>query len=165
MGLIKVIVAVAANNTIGNDNDLPWHLPTDMKMFKEVTANSIVIMGRKCWESIPEKYRPLPGRTNIVLTRNPDYEAPGAEVSNSMMHSLNKYMNDKRDTFIIGGSEIYKSGFDQADYVLMTRIHEDVEGSVKLTGWNPDSWVIDDVSPLMEENGHSFSFERYKRQV
>jgi dihydrofolate reductase len=165
MGLIKVIVAAAANNTIGNNNDLPWHLPTDMKMFKNVTKGAIVIMGRKCWESIPEKYRPLPGRHNIVLTRNLDYIAEGAQVSDSLMHVLNEHMNDKRDTFIIGGSQIYSDAFDKADQVYFTRIHEEVEGNIKLEGFNRDMWELIDRSTIMKENDHTFTFEKYKRIV
>ena len=162
MGKIKIIVAAAKNDTIGNDNDLPWHLPSDMKMFKEVTAKSIVIMGRKCWESIPEKYRPLPGRTNLVLSRNPDYVAEGAEVFNNLKAAIRKYLGDDRDIFIIGGAQIYTEGFGMANEVLLTRIHEDVEGDIKLEGFRPDEWDLVKISPVMEENGHTFTFEQYK---
>ena len=77
---ISIIVAASTNLVIGNGNELPWHLPTDLKYFKEMTKGKTVIMGRKCWESIPEKYRPLPGRKNIVITRNHNYKAVGAIV-------------------------------------------------------------------------------------
>jgi dihydrofolate reductase len=70
--MINIIVATSTNLVIGKDNDLPWHLPTDMKYFKDTTKGHIVVMGRKCWESIPEKYRPLPNRTNIVMSRDKD---------------------------------------------------------------------------------------------
>ena len=73
--MINIIVAASTNMVIGKNNDLPWYLPTDMKHFKDITKGHIVVMGRKCWESIPEKYRPLPNRTNFVVTRNKDYVA------------------------------------------------------------------------------------------
>ena len=82
-GKISIIVAASSNLVIGKDNDIPWHIPTDLKSFKKITEGSPVIMGRKCWESIPERYRPLPKRANVVLSRNPDYKAEGAELRDS----------------------------------------------------------------------------------
>jgi dihydrofolate reductase len=75
MGFITIIVAISSNHVIGNGNDLPWHLPTDMKHFKNTTDGHTVVMGRKCYESIPEKYRPLPNRKNVIITRNEEYKA------------------------------------------------------------------------------------------
>ena len=164
--MIAIIVAVAKNGTIGNDNDLPWHLPTDMKMFKEVTQNSTVVMGRKCWESIPEKYRPLPNRTNVVLSRNPEYIAEGAHAEEkSLLTALSKCDDQERDVFIIGGAQLYAEAFKFADRVYLTRIHEDVEDDIKLIGFNPDEWVKDTSTGIISENGHTFTFEQYQRKL
>src|SRR5689334_17373843 len=88
---INIIVAASDNNCIGRNNDLPWNLPTDLKRFKEITSGHIVVMGRKCWESIPEKYRPLPKRTNVIITRNKDYKAEGAHVRHDLHEALNEF--------------------------------------------------------------------------
>ena len=162
MGRIKVIVAASTNNVIGVNNDLPWHLPSDMKMFKEVTAGSIVVMGRKCWESIPVKYRPLPGRLNIVLTRNSEYKADGAEVYNSLFHVIRKYSTDDRDIFIIGGAQIYSIAFGLADTVHLTRVHTEIDGDVKLDGFVDSEWEVTKDGEMQEENGYKFNFQVLK---
>ena len=98
-----------ANRGIGKNNDLMWHLPNDMKFFKEKTTDNIVVMGRKNYESIPEKYRPLPNRENVILTRNKDFKAEGCIVLHSFDELLQHYENEEdRTMFIIGGGEIYK---------------------------------------------------------
>ena len=83
--MISVIVATSTNLVIGKNNDLPWHIPSDLKRFKELTSGSVVYMGRKCWESIPTKFRPLPNRDNIVITRDKDYVAEGAIVTSDLL--------------------------------------------------------------------------------
>ncbi len=98
--MIKIIVAVASNGVIGKENDLPWNIPTDLKHFKTITSGHSVLMGRKCWESIPEKYRPLPNRNNIVLTRDTNYVAKGATVEHSLEHVINQFKNNKKTLFI-----------------------------------------------------------------
>lgn len=166
MGKIKIIVAAANNHTIGNDNDLPWHLPTDLKRFKEITMGSTIIMGRKCWDSIPLKFRPLPGRLNVVLTRTtsnlPNSEGPFPQMYLSSMEEILE-LSKNDDVFIIGGAEVYKQCFPMADEVYLTRLQEDVEGNIKLTGFNPDEWDMVSKSELIEENGYSYHFELYKK--
>src|ERR1035437_7885391 len=107
--MISIIVAVAENNVIGKDNSLIWHLPADMKYFKEKTSGHCVITGRKNYESIPAKFRPLPNRTNIVITRQANFKALGATVVSSIEEAIEK-AKQRGDTeiFIIGGAEIYK---------------------------------------------------------
>lgn len=124
--VVSLIVAVAENGGIGKNNDLLWHLPADMKFFKETTSGHAVITGRKNYESIPEKFRPLPNRTNIVLTRNTAYDAPGAVVK----HDLNAALefcrsNAESEVFIIGGAEIYKLALEQnlVDRMYITHVH------------------------------------------
>src|SRR5688572_5703899 len=106
---VSIIVAISENNVIGKDNSLIWHLPADMKFFKEKTTGHCIITGRKNYESIPEKFRPLPNRTNIVISRNFNYSSPGAEVVNSLEEAI-EFAKAKKETeaFIIGGGQIFE---------------------------------------------------------
>jgi len=158
---INIIVAVSENGVIGKDNDLPWRLPTDLKYFKEVTDGSIVFMGRKNYESIPEKYRPLPNRTNVVLTRNEEYEAEGCEVRHDIDKALDEFIWGNEDIFIIGGSEIYKECFKYSNKLYLTRVHTEVEGDTYLEGFNEDEWELISSDGPHEENNMSFTFEVY----
>ena len=107
--ITSIIVAASTNNVIGKDNDLIWHLPVDMNFFKTKTAGHHVIMGRKNFESIPHKFRPLPNRTNIIVTRNKNYSADNCLVTNSLREAVNvAKRNNEEEAFIIGGGEIYK---------------------------------------------------------
>ena len=161
MGRVKMIVAVSQNNVIGTNNDLPWDLPTDLKFFKTITNGNIDIMGRKCWESIPEKYRPLPNRLNIVINRNPDYVAEGAEVYNNIHLAIRDYRLDDRDLFIIGGGQIYKNSFELTDTLYLTLIEQDIEGDVYLEGFEESDWDLNKKSEIKEENGYKFTFNKY----
>ncbi len=161
---INIIVAASNNNCIGKDNTLPWNLPTDMKMFKEVTSNHIVIMGRKCWESIPEKYRPLPNRTNVVITRNKDYKANGAEVRFDLVSTLNEFSYEDKDIFIIGGAEIYNEAFQYANNLYLTRVMTDVHGDTYLTGLVESDWHLVSFEGPYKENGFDYRFDKYIRK-
>lgn len=139
---ISLIVAVAEHNVIGKDNSLIWKLPADMKYFKEKTTGHCVITGRKSYDSIPEKFRPLPNRTNIVITTQKNYEAPGALVVNSLQEAIDfaKNTGDK-EVFIIGGAEIYKQFLPMADRIYITNIYHEFEGDchfpeINLLKWN-----------------------------
>lgn len=128
---VSLIVAVANNGVIGKDNDLIWHLPKDMLFFKETTLGHHVIMGRKNFESIPEKYRPLPNRTNVVITRQSDYKAEGCVVVNSVEEALEiAKQNGDTEPFIIGGGQIYKIALEQnlVDKIHLTKVHHTFEG-------------------------------------
>jgi len=161
MGRVKMIVAASKNNVIGTNNDLPWDLPTDLKFFKTITNGNIVIMGRKCWESIPEKYRPLPNRLNIVISRNPDYVAEGATVYNNLHMAIKDHRLDDRDLYIIGGGQLYKKSFGLADTLYLTRIEQDVEGDILLEGFKEEDWELKKKSDIKEENGYKFTFNKY----
>ena len=127
---VSLIVAVSENGVIGKDNDLIWHLPKDMKFFKETTMGYHVIMGRKNFESIPHKFRPLPNRTNIVITRQSDYKAEGCIVVNSVEEALKvAKSHGENEAFIIGGGQIYKLALDAnlVDKVYLTKIHHSFE--------------------------------------
>ena len=162
---INIIVATTTNLVIGKDNDIPWYLPTDLKYFKRITDGHTVIMGRKCWESIPEKYRPLPNRHNIVLTRNKDYVADGADIHDSLLSALRYCEGDKNDIFIIGGAQIYKEAFGWADKLYLTQIYDNVDGDIKLEGLEPSDWKLVTTGDMLEENDYKFRFEYYERKT
>lgn len=139
--MISIIVAVAENNVIGKNNSLIWHLPADMKYFKEKTSGHCIITGRKNYESIPEKFRPLPNRTNIVVTRQADYNAPGAIIVSSIEEAIEKAkQTGDTEIFIIGGAEIYKQFLRYADKIYLTTIYHSFEGDSFFPEWNAHEW-------------------------
>ena len=164
--ILSIIVAVAENNVIGKDNTLIWSLPADMKFFKEKTKGHVIITGRKNYESIPEKFRPLPERTNIVITRQADYKAPGAIVVasiDSAMHYVEQY-HANEEIFIIGGAEIYKQTITMCHKVYLTRIHHSFEGDAFFPTLNSD-WKLthqENVS-VDEKNKYPFTFQTWAR--
>jgi|TARA_R110000796_G_scaffold110615_7_gene222117 dihydrofolate reductase len=158
MGFITIIVAISSNHVIGNGNDLPWHLPTDMKHFKNTTDGHTVVMGRKCYESIPEKYRPLPNRKNVIITRNEEYKAEGATVVHTIDEALE--LSQDGDVYIIGGAEIYQQTIDFADILIMTRVHEEVEGDVVLD-IDLSEWNLEMSETPVTENGFTFTIQHF----
>ncbi|MBS1271850.1 MAG: Dihydrofolate reductase type 3 [Candidatus Marinimicrobia bacterium] len=159
---ISIIAALSDNGTIGKDNDLPWHLPADMKHFKETTMGKPVIMGRKTFESLGKK--PLRGRKNIVVTRQTDYEAEGAVVAHSLKEAF-EAAGDAEEIMVAGGFAIYKSALPQTDRMYLTIIHEQFEGDTKFPDINPANW--DEVEREdHEKNDHpyDFSFVTYERK-
>ncbi len=121
---ISMIVARSRNHVIGRDNQMPWKISADLQFFKRVTMGYPVIMGRKTWESIG---RPLPGRRNIVVSRNAGYEPTGGELASSLDEALNRLSAAPR-VFVIGGEQLFKQAFDRADRLFITEIDMDVEG-------------------------------------
>lgn len=162
---INIIVAASENNCIGKDNDLPWYLPTDLKRFKELTQGHIVVMGRKCWESIPEKFRPLPDRTNVVITRNKDYVAEGAEVRHNLLEALDEFVWGTEELFVIGGAQIYKEAFPYANKLYLTRVMADVKGDTFLEGLVESDWVMTEVEGPFKEDKYHYRFDTYKRKT
>ncbi len=121
---ISIVVAVAENDAIGGGGDLLWRLPKDMQYFKTVTMGHHVVMGRKTYESIPEKFRPLPGRVNLVVTRQKDYVAPGCKVVSSVEEAVKfAEANEETELMMIGGGEIYREVFGIADKLYLTKVH------------------------------------------
>ena len=117
--IISLIAALSKNRVIGKNNDLPWHLPDDMKYFMQTTSGHHVIMGRKNYDSIPQKFKPLPNRTNIVVTRQKNFVASGCMVVNSLEEALGiAESNKEKETFIIGGAEIYSQALSLATQVI-----------------------------------------------
>ena len=168
--MISVIVATSTNLVIGKNNDLPWHIPSDLKRFKELTSGSVVYMGRKCWESIPTKFRPLPNRDNIVITRDKDYVAEGAIVTSDLERlkrtlSLSSILFGPDEQFVIGGAEIYKQLLPIAHKVYMTEVLGEIDGDTYLEGFNPEEWSLTNMSEVLQENGFRFIFKEYVKKV
>ena len=150
--MISIIVAVAQNGVIGAGNRLPWHLPDDLKRFKALTLGHSVVMGRKTWDSLPPKNRPLPGRRNIVVTRDAGWKAEGAERA-----TLEAALQLEGDIFVIGGAEIYRAALPLADRIELTEVHRDFKGDAVFT-FDPESWreVAREDHVTAEGLGYSF---------
>lgn len=136
--MISLVVAASRNGIIGRGGGLPWHVSSDLKRFKALTMGKPVIMGRKTWESLPRK--PLPGRRNIVITRQSGYLAPGADVVTSAEAAL-ALSEDAPEVAVIGGGEIYRMFWDKADRLYLTEIDIEVEGDTYLPPVDPGQWV------------------------
>jgi len=167
--IVYSIAALAENRAIGKDNDLIWNLPDDMKFFKKTTLNNVVIMGRKNFESIPHKYRPLPNRINIVLTRKEDYSADGALVYNSIEDALHYCESEGyASVFVIGGGEIYKLALEKnvVDAMYLTRVHESFEADSFYPEFDESKWEkeIMDEHPKDEKHDHSFTIEKWTKK-
>jgi dihydrofolate reductase len=165
--ILSIIVAVSENNVIGKDNTLIWDLPADMKYFKEKTSGHCVITGRKNYESIPKKYRPLPNRTNIIITRQRNYNAPNAIVVGSLEQAIEKAANTgDSEIFIIGGAEIYKQSLLLVDKLYVTKIKQVFEGDAFFPEINKEQWK--EVSRLDfskdEKNKYDYSFLEFVKK-
>jgi dihydrofolate reductase len=157
---ISLVAAVAKNGVIGKNNDLPWHLPDDMKFFMETTRNHYVILGRKNYESLPKKYKPLPNRINIIVTRQKDFEAPGCMVVNTIKQAMAVARdNGEQEAMVIGGSEIYALALPFADRLYITEIDAEVEGDVRFPDYDKDQW--EEISRIQHEKDerHKFAFD------
>ena len=160
MTTLHLIVARTRNGVIGKDNAMPWYLPEDLKHFKRTTLGKPVIMGRKTWESLPKA---LPGRLNIVITRQADYVAEGATVLTSVEDAL-EAVKDMPDAFIMGGAEIYRQTMDRVTVAHITVINADFEGDAVFDAFNEAEWnlVQEEKYPATEQHP-SFSIRRYER--
>lgn len=156
-----MVVAIAANNAIGKNNQLLWHLPADLKHFKEITSGHTIIMGRKTYDSIG---KPLPNRRNIVITRNKDLNLAGVEVVNTLADAITLCDNET-EVFIIGGAEIYKQAMDITDKIYLTRVHERFEADVffpeiKTTAWKE---TAKEAFEADEKNKLAYTFSTLER--
>ena len=156
---LHLIFARAANGVIGNNNTLPWHLPEDMAHFKRTTLGCPVIMGRKTWDSLPPKFRPLPGRLNVVVTRQPDWHAFGALTAHSLQEACNLCPTES-DAWVIGGAEIYDQSLPLATTAIVTEIEADFEGDAFAPTFGPE-WTETAREPLQSSTGLRFSFVTY----
>jgi dihydrofolate reductase len=158
---VSLVVAYARNRVIGRDGGLPWHLPTDMRHFRELTTGGTVVMGRKTYASIPDKFRPLPDRRNIVLSRDAAFRAPGAEVVASLPEAFDAC---GRDCFVIGGGATYAEALPHAGRVYATEVAEDVEGDTLFAPLPEGEWTCVSSGEPVAENGHEFRIRIYDRR-
>lgn len=158
--IVSIVVAISENHAIGKDNQLLWHLPKDLKHFKEITTGGTVIMGRKTYDSVG---KPLPNRRNIVITRQ-QIEIAGCEVVNSLQAALD-LCRDHKEVFIVGGAEIYKQAMPLTDKVYLTIVHESFEGDTYFPEINPEIWKETQRTDheADEKNALSFSFITLER--
>ena len=158
---VTLIVAAAENDVIGHEGDLPWHLPADLRYFKDTTMGHAVVMGRRTWDSFPG---PLPGRRNIVITRNHDLVIENADVVTSLDDAMS--CAGDGDVFIAGGGEIYRMAMPLADRILLTRVHVDAQGETTFPPIDGELWIQTDSRLQDADDRHEFSctFETWLRR-
>jgi dihydrofolate reductase len=160
---LNLIYARAANGVIGHNNTLPWHLPEDMAHFKALTQGCTVIMGRKTWDSLPPRFRPLPGRTNIVVTRQPDWQVDGAQRAASLPDAL-AHCDPSATTWVIGGAQIYAEALPLADRLELTEIDHAFEGDAHAPELGHDWTEVARERHVSSKDGLAFSFVSYVRR-
>ena len=161
---ISLVAALARGGVIGRDNSIPWRIPADLARFREITMGHPVVMGRKTWDSIPARFRPLPGRRNIVVTRNRKWYGDGAEPVGSLEAAL-ELAGDDAEVFVIGGAQIYAAALPFADELLLTEIDAEFDGDTLFPEF--DRAVFEEVErePHRSEDGPPFAFVRYARRA
>lgn len=168
---IVLVAAVARNGVIGSQGGLAWHVPEDLAHFKAVTAGCPVIMGRSTWLSIPSRFRPLPGRRNLVLSRQPGFEASGAEVAATLEVALERAsaappgMDAPTAICIIGGSQVYAAALPWADRLELTEIQRDFDGDARFPAWPKDQFLESTRQRVHARppNDFDLDFVRYDR--
>jgi dihydrofolate reductase len=161
MPSINLIFARAANGVIGKDGVMPWHLPEDMAHFKNLTHGHPVIMGRKTWDSLPPRFRPLPGRKNIVITRQPDWQADGAQPASSLRDAIGQ-CDGADEIWVIGGAQIYAQAEPLASRIEATEIDADFEGDAFAPVLG-SGWTASTRTSHLSKNGLNFSFVTYNK--
>ncbi|MFN4298216.1 MAG: dihydrofolate reductase [Thermaurantimonas sp.] len=149
MAQIILIAAMSQNRVIGRNNQLIWHIPSDLRHFRQLTLGQIVVMGRRTFESIG---RPLPKRTNVVITRNPHFQAEGVQVYHSLKEALEAFPSSER-IYIAGGADIYRQALPLADLMELTIVHRDYEGDTTFPEWNPSEWEIIQTTQATDTDG------------
>jgi len=160
---LSLVVAVSENNVIGNKGEIPWRLSSDLKHFAELTRGNTVIMGRKTFESIVARLgKPLPDRTNVVITRQKNYSASGTTVVSSLDEALTHV---KGRGFIIGGGELYREALPKCDTLFVTRVNAEVEGDTHFPPIDETRWKLtsSDFHPKDAKNEYDFTFQTYER--
>ena len=153
--MIAFVVATAENGVIGRDNQLLWHLPEDLKHFKRLTQGHPVVMGRRTYDSIG---RPLPNRTNLVVTRQPDWQAEGCETTYSVPSALARAAELDEDVFVIGGADIYRQALPAADVIYLTEVHHVFEGDVVFPELNHAEWREETRERHEPDERHAYAF-------
>ncbi|MBA2424619.1 MAG: dihydrofolate reductase [Actinobacteria bacterium] len=160
---VSLVAAVARGGVIGLEGGLPWRIPEDMRHFRELTIGHPVIMGRRTWDSLPERFRPLPDRRNVVVTRNAAWRGDGAERASSLEDAL-RLLDGAPRVFVIGGAELYAVTLSLADELLLTEIDADVEGDTLFPPWERRAFEETSREQHVSEAGIPFSFATYRRR-
>jgi len=160
--IISLIAAVAKNAVIGVKGDLPWDLPRDLKFFSTTTRGHYVIMGRKNYDSIPDKYRPLPNRPNIVITRNAEFFDSNIDIFTSINDAID-FAKDQgeEELFIIGGGEIYSQTIEIANKLYITHVDAEFEGDTHFPSFDPKKWTKELVLEQEPDSVHNYAFKTY----
>ena len=164
---LVLIAALARNGVIGRDGALPWHLAADMQHFRELTRECPVVMGRRTWDSLSPRYRPLPGRSNIIVSRRPGWTAEGAQVAPSLPAALRLAqlrLGPSKRVFVIGGAQLYREALPLADVLELTEVQAEVAGDTQFPFW--DRGQFDETSRISQpaEGGLAFDFVTYRRK-
>lgn len=153
---LSLVVAASSNNAIGKNNQLLWHLPNDLKFFKNLTWGMPIIMGRKTFESVN---KPLPGRFNIVITRQPGWNAEGVTPVANIEQAIQKAAETNcKEIFIIGGGDIYRQVMQMADRIYLTRVHIDIDGDTFFPAINEQQWELVSNEDVTADNKHAFDY-------
>lgn len=160
--ILSMIVAASENNAIGKDNQLLWHLPKDLKYFKEMTSGHVIIMGRKTFDSIG---KPLPKRRNIVITRREDLVIEGAEIAHDIESAI-EMVGEDQEPFVVGGAQVYEQAIHYVNRIYLTRVHAHVNGDTFFPELDPNEWqrVLHESHKTDASHAHSFSFEVWERK-
>ena len=161
---ISIVAAIARGRVIGRDNAIPWRIPEDARRFRAVTMGHPVVMGRRTWNSLPDRFRPLPGRRNVVLSRDPDWDAPGAERAGSLDEALELVGGAPR-VFVIGGADVYAAALPIADDLLLTEIDAEVDGDTAFPPFDAADYEETSRERLVSEAGVPLSFVTYTRRA
>ena len=161
---ISLVAAVARGGVIGRGGTIPWRITEDMERFREVTTGHPVVMGRKTWESLPDRFRPLPDRRNVVVTQNPDWQADGAERAGSLGEALERLQGEERVS-VIGGAQIYAAALPLADELLLTEIDLDVPGDTFFPSYDRDAFVEVAREARISADSVPFAFVTYVRRA
>jgi dihydrofolate reductase len=155
--VVALVVAHSGNRVIGREGGLPWRLPGDLKRFRELTTGQTVIMGRRTYESLPDAFRPLPDRRNVVLTSDPAYRADGAEIAGDLDAAL------VAPCFVIGGGEVYAQALPRAQRVYATELEAEVDGDTFFPPLPVAEWRCVERSERIVEHGHAYTFAIHDR--
>ncbi len=159
---VILVAAVARNGVIGRAGELPWRIPEDMRRFRELTIGHPVVMGRKTWDSLPDRFRPLPGRRNVVVTRNASWLGEGAERAGSLEDAL-RLVGDAERVFVIGGRQLYDAALPLADELLLTEIDLAVEGDTFFPAWDADAFEEAAREEHVSADGTRLAYVTYRR--
>jgi len=161
---ITLVAAIARDGVIGDGTSIPWHIPEDLAFFRDLTMGHPVVMGRRTWDSLPERFRPLPGRRNIVVSRSPTWTADGAESAGSLDAAL-QLAEGAEEVFVIGGAEIFAAALPNADRLVLTEIDLDVVGEVTFPDWDREAFAEITREQVVAADGTALSFVSYERRA